>query len=45
MDPVLDDLALGDTLEEQPRADTGGVDAREFRTAVFFRQLPVEVVP
>ena len=43
--PVLDDLALGDALEEQPRTHAGGVDAGERGALLLRRQRAVEVVP
>src|SRR5690606_36739237 len=42
---VLHDLALGDALEEQPRAGAGGVAAREPRVPLLGRERGVRVVP
>jgi hypothetical protein len=43
--PVLDDLALGDALEEQSRARTGGVDARERGPLTVRRERAIELLP
>ena len=45
VDAVLDDLALGDALEEQPRTHSGGIDAGERRALPLRRQSAIEVVP
>src|SRR5688572_29687006 len=45
MHPVLDDLALGNALEEQSRAHSGGIDARGPRTPLLRRQLAIDIVP
>ena len=42
--PVLDDLALGDALEEQPRTHTGRVDARRPRRVVEERFVGVDLL-
>src|SRR5690242_4342714 len=45
MHPILDHLAFGHALEEQARALTRGVDARERRTLTLGRQRAIELVP
>src|SRR6516165_9814033 len=45
MQPVLDDLAFGNALEEQPRARTGGINAGERRTLMLRGQRAIEIVP
>jgi hypothetical protein len=45
MHPVLDDLAFGNPLEEQPRSDTRGIDASERGPLLFGRHCALEVIP
>jgi hypothetical protein len=43
--PVLGSFALGDTLEEQSRADAGGINAREPGTLLLRRLRAIEIAP
>src|SRR6476661_9614304 len=45
MHPVLDDLALGDALEEESGTHPGGVDAGEGRALALRRLLSIELLP
>src|SRR5579862_2609046 len=43
--PVLDDLAFGNALEEQPRAYPGGINAGEPGTLLLRGQRAIDLVP
>src|SRR5262245_19108797 len=45
MHPILDDLSLGNALEEQSRTHTRGINACERRTLTLGRQRVIEIVP
>src|SRR5262245_32138840 len=45
MQPVLDDLAFGNALEEQSRAHTRGINACERCTLMLGRQGAIDIVP
>src|SRR5215475_10466816 len=45
MQPILDDLAFGNALEEQSRAYTRGINACEPCTLILRRQRAIEIVP